>query len=135
MNKVVEQIQDSYRKERERVLYSIFDIETYLKNLGENGVIWVLKDMKDITTLEKVGIEYFLNQYRANQIYDNLAENFDNQTSNKQSIVNPLQTLPKNKPEQGDKSKRKQPHYLEVKDVKQFYGYKKAKELEEKIIG
>lgn len=134
LNKVVEQTQDSYRKERERVLYSIFDIETYLENLAENGVIWTLKDMKDITTLEKVGIEYYLNQFQANQIYDNLTENFDIQTSNKQSIVNPLQNLPKNNHEQEDKIKRKQPHYLEVKDVKQFYGYKKAKELEEKII-
>jgi four helix bundle protein len=134
LNEIVEQIQDSYRKERERVLYSIFDIEPYLENLAEKGVIWILKDMGDISVLEKVGIEYYLNQYQANQIYDNIEEHFNIQTSNEHPTVNPLQTFHTNKHEQENRTKRKQLHYLEVKDVTQFVGYQKAQELEERIF-
>ncbi|WP_251553988.1 four helix bundle protein [Neobacillus muris] len=89
--------------------------------------------MKDISELEKIGIEFYLNQYSANQIYDNLEENFNNQPSNELSTDTPLQNFHTNKPEQEYKAQKKQ-HYLEVKDVKQFMGYQKAKELEKKII-
>ncbi|RDW18782.1 four helix bundle protein [Oceanobacillus chungangensis] len=133
MNKVVEPIQQDYRKERERVSYSIFDIETYLKYLAEKGLIWVLKDMDDISGLEKVGIEYYLNKYRTNQIYDNLEENLNNHPSNGQPIVYPHQTIRSKKSEQEDKTKKQQQHFLEVKDVKRFIGYQQAKKLEERI--
>lgn len=134
MNGIVEKIQQEYRKKRELVSYSIFDIGTHLKDLAENGTIWVLNEMKDISDLEKIAIEFYLNQYRVNQIYDNLEENFKIQLSNEQPVDNPLQTFHKDKPEQIDKAQKKQPHYLEVKDVKQFIGYQKAQVLEGKII-
>jgi len=76
LNKIAEQIQQEYRNKRELSNYSIFDIESSLKKLAEKGLIWVLKDMEDISELEEAGIEKYLNDYRANQIYDNLEDYF-----------------------------------------------------------
>lgn len=133
MNKIVEQIQQDYRKKRELSNHSIYDIEGSLKELAEKGIIWVLKDLGDICEAEEILIEKYLHVYRTNQIYDNLEENFYIQTSNEQSTVYPHQMF-SNQLKQGNKTKKKQPNYLEVKDVKKFIGYQKAKELEENII-
>lgn len=122
MNEIVEQIQESYRAERIRVSYCVFDIGAYLNDLAEKGLIWVLKDQKNISNPEKILIEHYLNEYRANQIYDNLEE-FLNIQSPKE-----LSTTPSK-----EKQTKKKEH-LEVRDLQHYVGYNKAKELEEKII-
>ena len=131
MNEIAERTQESYRKERERVSYSVLDIEVYLKNLAEDGLIWVLKEMRDISEIEKITIEYYLNKYRANQIYDNLEEFLNIQSPKDLSTVT-QRKLPLSTPSIEKQTKIKQ--YLEVRDLKHFGGYNMAKELEEKII-
>lgn len=66
------------------------DIETYLCEIAKKGLIWILKDMHDISNLELIAIEYYLSQYRTNQIYDNLETNFIIQTSKNPNIVTSL---------------------------------------------
>ena len=134
MNKIVEQTQESYRKERERVSYSVFDIGAYLKKLAEKGLIWILKDLKDNSEIEEIAIEFYLNRYRENQIYDNLENTFYQQPSSEVSTTAPSQFPQKTGPVQKAKQMKKQQRYLEVKDLKHFVGYNMAKELEEKII-
>ncbi|MDY0407399.1 four helix bundle protein [Paracerasibacillus soli] len=129
MNETVEQIQDWYRNERELSNYSIIDVEDKLKYLAEKGLIWILKDMKDINELEKIVIDSFLNKYRANQVYDNLNDFRNLQPSNKASTKKPPLLSPK--PTSQQKTMKKT---LKIRDVKKFDGYLKAKELEEKII-
>lgn len=128
MNETVEQIQGWYRNERELFNYSIMDVDDKLKYLAEKGLIWILKGMEDISNLEKVGIESYLNQYRVNQIYDNLDGTFHLQPSSETSSKTTSQSSPKTVPLQ------KTVKTLKVRDVKQFEGYKLAKDLEEKII-
>ncbi|MGX9931506.1 four helix bundle protein [Virgibacillus salarius] len=128
MNKKVEEIQNWYRNERELSNYSIMDIGEKLKNLAEKGLIWVLKDLKDTTESERIVINYYLDKYRAVQIYDNLQHLFPIPLSNSQCAITPSKSSKKVTPLQN------QQHTLEVRDVKQFFGYKKAKELEVRII-
>ena len=130
MNEVVKIVQNDYRKFREQTNFSIIDIGKKLNYLAEKGVVWVLKGMKDLSQPEEFLIESYLSIYRANQIYDHLEENLNFKTSYEQPIVYPLQTIHSSKPVQEFKTKTQ---YLEVKDVKSFIGYQKAKELEEKI--
>ncbi|MBT2217999.1 four helix bundle protein [Virgibacillus dakarensis] len=128
MNKTVEQIQNWYRNERELCNYSIMDIGEKLKNLAEEGLIWVLKGLKDITEYEEIVIDYYLHKYKAVQIYDNLHHLSPSPPSNNQCAITPSKSSKKITPLQN------QQHTLEVRDVKQFIGYQKAKELEERII-
>ncbi|MCC3359415.1 four helix bundle protein [Bacillus sp. REN16] len=88
--------------------------------------------MKDISELEKVGIEYYLSQHRANQIYDNLEEFLNIQSPKELSTATSCN--PKKSTTPSKEKQIKKQHRLEVRDVKQLFGYKKAKELEEKII-
>ncbi|MBD8069759.1 four helix bundle protein [Bacillus sp. PS06] len=133
MNQVITQIQQKYRENRELKNYSIFDIDISLKELADRGLIWVLKDLKDMSDGEKILIDHYLNEYRANQIYDNLDGIPYLQPSN-ESATTPLNQYSLNPvPVKKEKQTKKQQH-LDVRDVKQFIGYKKAKELEEKII-
>jgi four helix bundle protein len=131
MNEIVEQIQQKYRKERDLCNFSIMDIGMNLKNLAEKGMIWVLKDQKDISEYEEIMIEFYLNKYRVNQNYDNLDNLLLLPTSKEEPTRTPFQPSPKVVPAKDQM--KKQQHILYVKNVKQFSGYKKAKELEEKI--
>lgn len=128
MNKTVEQIQNWYRNERELCNYSTMDIGEKLKNLAEEGLIWVLKGLKDITEYEEIVIDYYLHKYKAVQIYDNLHHLSPSPPSNNQCAITPSKSSKKITPLQNRQ------HTLEVRDVKQFIGYQKAKELEERII-
>ncbi len=103
------------------------DIGDKLKNLAEKGLIWVLKDV-DITESEEIVVDYYLHKYRAVQIYDNLQHLFPIPPSNDECASTPSKSSKKVTPLQN------QQHTLEVRDVKQFNGYQKAKELEERII-
>ncbi|WP_368901900.1 hypothetical protein [Oceanobacillus oncorhynchi] len=76
MNKIAKQVQELYRAEREEACYNIMDVEKYLIKIAEEGLIWILKGMKDISDVELVAIDYYLNLYRGNQIYDNLDISF-----------------------------------------------------------
>ncbi|MGN8843004.1 four helix bundle protein [Niallia sp. HCP3S3_B10] len=133
MNEQVKRIQQEYKRKRELSNYSILDIEVRLKELAEKGVIWVLKDVGGICEAEEILIEKYLHNYRANQIYDNLEESLDIQSPNNFSAVisrNP----PQSRTPSNEKQTKKQQQHLEVRDVKQFIGYKKARELEKKVI-
>lgn len=132
MNNIVEQIQKSYQAERIRVSYCVYDIGTYLKDLAEKGLIWVLKDQKNISDPEKILIEHYLNEYRANQTYDNLEEFLNIQSPKNLSAAISRKPSQSTTPSKEKQTKKRQ--HLEVRDVKQFIGYKKAKELEKKII-
>lgn len=127
MNKKVEEIQNWYRNERELSNYSIMDIGDKLKNLAEKGLIWVLKDV-DITESEEIVVDYYLHKYRSVQIYDNLQHLFPIPPSNDECASTPSKSSKQINPLQ------KQQPTLKVRDVKQFFGYKKAKKLEERII-
>ncbi|MEC5424283.1 four helix bundle protein [Virgibacillus sp. C22-A2] len=129
MNQVVEQIQGWYRNERELSNYSIMDVGDKLKYLAEKGLIWILKDMKDNTEFEKIVIDSFLNKYRANQVYDNLNAHFDLKPSNQTPQPNSYEI-----PQKDLHFQDKKQQFLEIRDVKKFSGYQKAKELEEKIF-
>jgi four helix bundle protein len=128
LNKKVEEIQNWYRNEREVFNYSIMDIGEKLKNLAEKGLIWVLEDLKDTTESERIVINYYLDKYRAVQIYDNLQHLFPIPPSNSQCAITPSKSSKKVTPLQNKQ------HTLKVRDAKQFFGYKKAKKLEEQII-
>ncbi|WP_077318160.1 four helix bundle protein [Virgibacillus proomii] len=132
MNEIVEQIQGWYRNERELSNYSMMDVGDKLKYLAEKGVIWVLNDMKDMTEIEKIVIESYLNEYRANQIYDNLDDTFSLQSSNEPPAPSSQSSAPKVVSFQKSQNIKKKT--LEVKDVQQFIGYKLAKNIEEKVI-
>ncbi|UOQ84642.1 four helix bundle protein [Gracilibacillus salinarum] len=128
MNKKVEEIQNWYRNEKELSNYSIMDIGGKLKNLAEKGLIWVLKDLKDTTESERIVINYYLDKYRAVQIYDNLHDLTPILSSNDEYASTPSKSSKHIIPLQNKQ------HTLEVRDVQQFNGYQKAKELEERII-
>ncbi|MDL4840347.1 four helix bundle protein [Aquibacillus rhizosphaerae] len=128
MNKKVEEIQNWYRNERELSNYSIMDVGETLNKLAEKGLIWILKDLKDITEFEGIVIDYYLNKYRVDQIYDNLEDLIQIPPFNDACAMTPSKSSKKIIPRQ------KQQPTLEVRDVKQFIGYKKAKEIEKRII-
>jgi four helix bundle protein len=132
LNEVITHIQQKYRENRELNVYSIFDIEFSLKELAGRGLIWVLKDLKDISDAEKILINHYLIEYRANQIYDNLDQFLNMQTQKDHSAATSEKSTQSTTPAKEKQTKKQQ--HLEVRDVKQFIGYKKAKELEEKII-
>ncbi|MFD1173940.1 hypothetical protein [Oceanobacillus picturae] len=71
MSPLIRRTRMKYRNERERVNYSIFDIEFALKTLAMEGIIWTLQEMKDLTDTEHVLIKYLLNEFRQEQVYDN----------------------------------------------------------------
>lgn len=70
MNILVERTRMKYRNNRERVNYSIFDIEFSLKTLAWEGLIWTLQGMEDLTEAEGILINHYLKEYRENQEYD-----------------------------------------------------------------
>lgn len=70
MNISVERTRMKYRINRERVNYSIFDIEFSLKTLAWEGLIWTLQGMEDLTNAEEILINHYLKEYRENQEYD-----------------------------------------------------------------
>lgn len=70
MNVVVERTRMKYRSIRERACYSIFDIEYTLRILAEEGTLWTLKEMPDMTNSEGVLIDYYLDLHREKQVYD-----------------------------------------------------------------
>lgn len=133
MNEKVRQIQQEYQKVRELSNYSIFDIESSLKDLAEKGFVWILKDLKEICEAEEILIEHYLNKFRSYQTYDNLEVNPYLQPSIESTAKPPSQSSLDSAPVQKEKQTKKQQH-LEVRDVKQFIGYKKARELEKKVI-
>ncbi|AIF42151.1 four helix bundle protein [Virgibacillus sp. SK37] len=132
MNEIVEQIQVDYRKLREHCNYSFIEVGDELKYLAEKGVIWILKDMEDITEFEEIIIDSYLDTYRANQIYDNLNDTFSLQTSFEPPAPSSQSSAPKVVSFQKTQNIKKKT--LEVKDVQQFIGYKLAKNIEEKVI-
>lgn len=129
LNAKVEQIKDWYRNERKFSNYSIIEIGDILKELAEKGVIWVLKDLKDISEYEEIIIDSYLNKYRADQVYDNLDEHFQIHPLKKESTTESSKS--------SSKTTSIQPqikNVLKIRDVKKFVGYQKARELEKKII-
>ncbi len=134
MNEKVRQIQQEYQKVRELSNYSILDIESSLKDLAEKGFVWILKDLKEICEAEEILIEHYLNKFRSYQIYDNLEVNPYLQPSVETAAKPPSQSSLDLAPVQKEKQTKKQQQHLEVRDVKQFIGYKKARELEKKVI-
>lgn len=74
MNILVDRTRMKYRYARERACYNIMDIESLLKTLAIEGVIWSLKDMPDITNSEEILINHYLNEYRVNQVYDEFSK-------------------------------------------------------------
>ncbi|ADU28498.1 four helix bundle protein [Evansella cellulosilytica] len=131
-NNIVNQIQREYRRNRELSNYSIFDIEASLKNLAEKGIIWVLKDLRDICEAEEILIEKYLHDYRANQIYDNLEEFLNIQSS--KNLTEAISSKPSQSTKPSKEKQTKKRQHLEVRDVTHFIGYKKAMELEKKVI-
>lgn len=67
---MVEEVQFKYKHAREAANYSIFDIECLLEQLAAEGVIWMIKPMKDLTEAETILINHYLNEKRELQIYD-----------------------------------------------------------------
>ncbi|WP_400244973.1 four helix bundle protein [Niallia sp. JL1B1071] len=133
MNEKVKQIQQEYREIRELSNYSIFDIESSLKSFAEKGFVWILKDLKDICEAEGILIEHYCDKFSSCQIYDSLEDSLSSKPSNESASTSPNQSSLNIVPVHKEKQPKHQQH-LEVRDVKQFLGYKKAKELEEKII-
>lgn len=70
MNIVVERTRMKYRDARERACYNIFDIEFLLKTLAWEGLIWCLQGIPDMTKAEEILINFYLNEFRENQVYD-----------------------------------------------------------------
>ncbi|MCF2649680.1 four helix bundle protein [Niallia circulans] len=133
MNQVVKEIQDSYRLLREESNFSILDIGEKLKELANEGLIWTIKEMKDISEHELVLTKHYLKHNFEKQIYDNLENAPQTNSTLKDLNMNSNLTFQKhNIPTGGDRIKAKEP-LLEIKDVKQFRGYKIARELEEKV--
>lgn len=130
MNEIVEQIQKDYRKFREQCNYSFIDIGDKLKGLAEKGIVWILKDLKDISEYEEIIIDSYLNKYRANQIYDNLENHFKLHFSNQEAAPNQSSQIVTSP----HYDSNNQQQYLNAKNVENFSGYKKAKKLEQSII-
>lgn len=70
MNPIVEEVQSTYKVTREKVNYSIIDIEYMLKELADTGTIWMIQGMKDLAESESILINHYLNEKRELQIYD-----------------------------------------------------------------
>ncbi|WP_179867344.1 four helix bundle protein [Terribacillus saccharophilus] len=120
MNSLVRRVLEDYWKFRE-INNDIEKIGIYLRKLAEDGLIWILKGT-DICEVEKIVIEKFLNDYRAEQVYDNLEDIH---------YIQPLIDTTTNTP-----SPIKLPsdaNITPIRNVKNFKGYKKAEELENKI--
>jgi hypothetical protein len=69
INPVVHEIQSTYRHAREEANYSILDIECLLKELADQGAIWMNQDIKDLTESESVLINHYLSLKREPQNY------------------------------------------------------------------
>jgi len=72
MSEKTARIQKEYRKYRELTSFSIFDIEKELIRLANEGKIWMIKGMKDLTESETILINHYLNEKRELQIYDSI---------------------------------------------------------------
>lgn len=72
MNEKIAKIQKEYRNYRELISFSIFDIEKELIRLANEGKIWMIKGMKDLTESETILINHYLNEKRELQIYDSI---------------------------------------------------------------
>ncbi|MQR93691.1 hypothetical protein [Fictibacillus phosphorivorans] len=72
MNIIVKRTRMKYQNAREQACYSIFDIEYNLKKLAFEGLIWCLQGMPDMTKAEEILINHYLNEYRENQVYDEI---------------------------------------------------------------
>lgn len=72
MNETIARIQMEYRDYRELTSFSIFDIEKELIRLANEGKIWMIKGMKDLTESETILINHYLNEKRELQIYDSI---------------------------------------------------------------
>lgn len=70
MNEIVAGTQMEYREFRELTCFSLFDIETRLIQLAEEGRVWMIQEMKDLTIIEKALITRLLSAKRELQIYD-----------------------------------------------------------------
>ncbi|MFE8698286.1 hypothetical protein ACFYKT_18340 [Cytobacillus sp. FJAT-53684] len=73
MNILVDRTRMKYRNARERDCYNIMDIEYHLKALAWEGLIWCLQEMPDKSKAEGILIKYYLNEYRENQVYDDIS--------------------------------------------------------------
>lgn len=120
LNSLVKRVLEDYWKFRERN-NDMEKIGSYLRELAEHGLIWILKGT-DICEVEKIVIEKFLIDYRAEQVYDNLEDIH---------YIQPLMETTTNTP-----SPIKLPldaNITPIRNVKNYKGYKKAEELENKI--
>ena len=70
MNEAAVRIRGEYQNFREATAFSIFDIESRLEQLADEGKIWLLHGMKDLTEAESILINHYLNEKREFQIYD-----------------------------------------------------------------
>ncbi|MCM3570506.1 hypothetical protein [Neobacillus mesonae] len=92
MNQVVKEIQDSYRLFREESNFSIMDIGEKLKELADQGLIWTIKEMRDISEHELILTKHYLKSHFENQIYDNLKNIPQMNSTLKDPNINPNQT-------------------------------------------
>lgn len=70
MNETVLRTQMEYQNFRELVSFSIFDIESRLVQLAEEGKICMIKEMNNLTESETILVNHYLNEKRELQIYD-----------------------------------------------------------------
>ncbi|WP_047979725.1 hypothetical protein [Ornithinibacillus contaminans] len=70
MNETIARTQMEYREFRELTCFSIFDIEKMLIHLADEGKIWMIHGMKDLTESEAILISHYLNEKRELQVYD-----------------------------------------------------------------
>lgn len=121
MNNTTLKTQKRYRKEREQINFSIIDLNELYKKIAEEGLLWTLKDMKDLCEAETILINHYLNKYRSLQTYDNLETS---STTSPHSKTSSTQFSLKNSNES----------HLTVNSVKTFTAYVKAKELEMEVF-
>lgn len=71
MNETVARVQEEYRNFRELTSFNIFDLESKLLQLADEGKIWMIKEMKpDLTEAEEILINHYLSEKWELQNYD-----------------------------------------------------------------
>jgi len=85
---MVKEVQSKFKLATEDANYSIFDIECLLKQLAAEGVIWMIKPMKNLTEAETILVDYYLNEKREIQIYDFVQSTANSQNSSQSNPNN-----------------------------------------------
>ncbi|MBS4220064.1 hypothetical protein KHA96_17265 [Bacillus sp. FJAT-49711] len=70
MNEAVARTQMEYREFRELVSFSIFDIQSKLVQLADEGKAWMIQEMENLSEAETILMNHYLNEKREQQNYD-----------------------------------------------------------------